>query len=351
VLAKGLFLFAVNVLFDKKTLDAIQALITPAARVVILPHHKPDGDAMGASLAMYNYLAGHAGPTTVISPGEYPGFLGWMKGCDQVLSTHHQAERCIRRLEEADIVFCLDFNDPGRVEQLTPALVASKAKKVLIDHHLAPVPFCDFTLSVPEASSTCELVYAFIVQSGHRDRIDKDIAECLYAGIMTDTGSFRFSSMHAGAHRIVADLIDAGAVNYRIHERVFDNFSEERTRFVGYCIKEKLVVLREFNTAYISVTRDELQHYSHRAGDTEGIVNYGLGIRGIRMAAFFSEREDLVKISFRSKGEFSVKDVAARYFEGGGHKNAAGGRSRLNLADTIDRFISILPEYRDALTA
>jgi phosphoesterase RecJ-like protein len=337
--------------FDKSQLAEITALLGPASRVVILPHHKPDGDAMGAALAVYNYLRERVGKVTVISPGDFPDFLRWMAGSPSVLLSDGHAAECDKLLAEADVVFCLDFNAPDRVNSLEKGLTASPATKILIDHHLAPQPFCRYMFSHPEASSTCELIYHFIMQSAGRDALTQPIAECLYAGIMTDTGSFRFSSMHADTHRVVGDLIDAGVENHKIHERIFDNFSEHRTRFLGYCIKDKLVVLKEFNTAYISVTMEEMKRYRYEPGDTEGFVNYGLGIKGIRMAAFFCERPNIVKISFRSKGDFSVKDIAATHFEGGGHKNAAGGKSRRSLSETVDHFLSLLPGYKDDLTA
>ncbi len=337
-------------LFDPGKLREIDSICT-GKNLVILPHHKPDGDAMGASLALYNYFLPVASSVTVISPGDFPEFLEWMKGADQVLRSDADEGRAKNEIASADVIFCLDFNDPDRVQGLSNTLQSSRARKVVIDHHLEPKVFCDFTLCVPGASSTCELVYRFITESGHSQRVERNIAECLYAGIMTDTGSFRFSSMSSDAHRIIAALIDKGAVNHAIHERIFDNFSENRTRFLGHCIKDKLVVLPEYHTAYISVTMEELDTYTYRPGDTEGIVNYGLSIRGVRMAAFFSERDDMVKISFRSKGDFSVKDLAAAHFNGGGHMNAAGGRSRKSLDETVQAFINLLPRYKDALAS
>ena len=228
-------------------------------------------------------------------------------------------------------------------------LLKSKAIKVLIDHHLEPKDFCSFTFSCPQSCATCELIYHFIEQSGGKKLIDIDIAACIYTGIMTDTGSFRFNSMSADTHRIIAALLDTGLVHSQIHEAVFDTYSESRTRFLGYILKDKMQILPTYNTGLIAVTKTELEHYNHQTGDTEGIVNYPLNIHGIKMAALFVEKDDIVKISFRSKGDFSVKDLAQKYFNGGGHKNAAGGKSDLSLDETVEKFISVLPEFKEKL--
>lgn len=336
--------------FDKVSLGKLAALLLENKKIAIVPHAKPDGDAMGSSLAMYHYLLQKGHDVKVVIPTGYPGFLAWMDGKDQVVNFSKHAESAKSILANADIIFCLDFNSSDRVEKLEGDLLSSKAIKVMIDHHLSPGNFCDFTFSFSAASSTCELIYHFIVQMEDKTCISKSIAECLYTGIMTDTGSFRFSSMTADTHHIISELIEAGASNSKIHDLVFDNFTEERTRFLGYCLQQKLVVLREYNTAYISVSQDELAKFNHQPGDTEGIVGYGLGIKGIRCAAFFAQKNDLVKISFRSKDDFSVRDLASKHFEGGGHKNAAGGKSKMPLEDTIARFIAVLPLYKDQLT-
>ena len=304
---------------------------------------------MGSSLALYNYLKATGHDVVVVTPSDYPDFLHWMPGNDQVVSYGTQPARSLELLAEADVIFCLDFNAVSRMEKLGPAVTASSAKKILIDHHLDPENFCDYTFSFPAACATCELMFHFLVVTGGRQAITKDVASCLYTGIMTDTGSFRFSSMTADTHRVVAELMDAGASNFTIHEAVYDNFSESRTRFLGHCLNEKLVVLREYNTAYISITEDELRRFAHQSGDTEGIVNFALGIKGIKLAAFFCEQDGLIKISFRSKDNFSVKELASAHFNGGGHTNASGGRSRESLIATVGKFIDILPQYKNQL--
>jgi phosphoesterase RecJ-like protein len=336
--------------FNPSQLREISDILSTGKKIAIIPHAKPDGDAMGASLGLYNYLIQKNHDVKVVSPTDYPDFLTWMEGNDKVIIHKEKNSRAADALKEADVIFCLDFNSADRVEKLEQDLLKSAAKKVMIDHHLSPQSFCDYTFSFSDSCSTCELIYHFIVQMGHKDFLNKVIGECLYTGIMTDTGSFRFSSMTADTHRIIADLMEAGVNNAKIHELVFDNFSEERTRFLGFCIKDKMVVLKEFNTVYISVTKEEMRKYNHQTGDAEGIVNYGLGIKGIRCSAFFSERDDLIKISFRSKDNFSVREMASKHFEGGGHKNAAGGKSKASLQETVERFTALLPLYKDELT-
>jgi phosphoesterase RecJ-like protein len=336
--------------FDPVLLAEIQALLSTKKKIVIIPHAKPDGDAMGASLALYNCLLQINHEVMVVSPTDYPDFLTWMEGNNSVIIYNDKSANANNAIAEAEMIFCLDFNSSDRIEKLQQPLLLSKAKKIMIDHHEGPQNFCDYTFSFPEACATCELVYHFIVQTGNKKYINKAIAECLYSGIMTDTGSFRFSSMTADTHRIIAEMIEAGVTNAKIHELIFDNFSEDRTHFLGYCLKDRLVVLKEFNTAYISASKDEMKKYNHRNGDAEGIVNYGLTIKGVRFSAFFSEREDQVRISFRSHEDFAVNEIAAKYFEGGGHKNAAGGKSKVSLDDTIAKFKSILPLYKEDLT-
>jgi bifunctional oligoribonuclease and PAP phosphatase NrnA len=336
--------------FDPASIREIAALLSTPKKIVIIPHAKPDGDAMGSSLGLYNYLVQKNHEVKVVSPTDYPDFLAWMEGNKNVIIHSNKSTRAKDALKEAEIIFCLDFNSADRVEKLEKDLLGSKAKKIMIDHHLSPADFCDFTFSFPDSCATSELVYHFIFQLDGKKYFNKAIAECLYAGIMTDTGSFRFSSMTADTHRVIAELLTMGADHSKVHELIFDNFSEDRAHFLGYCLKDKLVVLKEFNTAYISITKDEMKKYNHSTGDAEGIVNYGLGIKGIRLSAFFSEREDIIKISFRSRDDFSVREIAAEHFEGGGHKNAAGGKSKLSLEETVAKFNALLPQYKEKLT-
>ncbi len=227
----------------------------------------------------------------------------------------------------------------------------SQAVKILIDHHLNPKDFCNYTFSFPAACATCELVYHFINQLGDEKLISKEIAECIYTGIMTDTGSFRFESMTGDAHNIISNLLKTGMSNAKVHESVFDTYTESRTRFLGYCIKDKMQVIQHYNTAYIAITKTEQDQYNIQPGDMEGVVNYPLSIKGIKMAVLFTESDDIIKISLRSKGNFSVRDLANKHFNGGGHKNAAGGKSELSLDETVEKFVALLEKYREELIA
>jgi phosphoesterase RecJ-like protein len=331
--------------FATADLDRLRDFLISPRKLVVTTHYKPDGDAMGSSLALGAFLEGLGHNVTVVTPSDYPDFLTWMPGQHLVTSFDHDATQSINALAAADGIFCLDFNRPYRVEKLEQALVNAPGMKILVDHHLDPDPFCDITFSFPESCATSELVYYLIQQLGNSESLNTAIATCLYTGIMTDTGSFRFSSMTADTHQIIAHLIKSGASNHEIHEQVYDNFSIDRTRFLGYCINEKLKIIPEFKAAYIAVSKEELKRYNHQSGDTEGIVNFALGIQGIRLAAFFCERDGLIKISFRSKGDFSVKELASLYFSGGGHSNAAGGKSVDGLDETVKRFLDVLPVF------
>ena len=234
---------------------------------------------------------------------------------------------------------------------MEPVLRKANGIKVLVDHHLDPEDAYSHVFSHTDACATAELVYEFIVAFGDMKGISPEMAECLYCGIMTDTNSFRYSSMKASTHRIIAGLMEAGAVNYRIHERVYDQSTENRLRLLGYALKDKLKVLNEYNTAYITLSAAEMEMFNFKPGDTEGLVNYALSISGIRFAVFFAERDGIIKISFRSKDEFSVKEFSGNHFQGGGHRNASGGKSDESLSATVDRFLSILPLYKSKLTS
>lgn len=334
--------------YDKTFLKEIQQLLSKAKNIVITTHYNPDGDAIGSMLALYNYLVKKKYPVTCIAPNRFPGFLNWMPGSQEIMKYEEQKQECEKLLSSADVIFCLDFNDPKRVEVMTDALLKSPAVKILIDHHLEPKDFCQYTFSFSTSCATCELIYHFIDQSGDKKMIDESVGECLYCGIMTDTGSFRFSSMTADTHRVIAELMESGVKNYKVHENISDDYTEERMRFLGYCLKDKLKIFPEFKTALIALSKKEMESYHNQPGDTEGVVNYALGIRGIRLAALFTEREGKIKISFRSKGTFSAKDIAVTYFDGGGHRNAAGGSSNLSLEDTVAKFVALLPQYKDA---
>jgi phosphoesterase RecJ-like protein len=329
---------------------ALSQLLNQPRKIVITTHHKPDGDAMGSSLGLYNYLIQQGHHVQVIAPTDYPEFLAWMPGNEEVIIYTEQIERSAELIDKAELVFCLDFNNLTRINEMGELVRQSSAVKVMIDHHLEPEDFDDYRYWNINACAAAQLVYGFIVEELQRpDLINVDVATCLYTGIMTDSASFRLPNTTAAVHRIVANLIDAGAVNWRIHELIYSNSSENRLRFLGHCLSNKMEILREYNTAIISVTRDELKKYDTNTGDTEGIVNYALSIAGIRLAAFVIERTDLVKLSLRSKGEFPANEICKKYFKGGGHRNAAGGQSDLSLEQTIEKLKQILPEYKTLL--
>lgn len=305
----------------------LQALLSEAKKIVITTHHKPDGDAMGSSLGLYHFLLALGHQVHVVTPSDYPYFLHWLPGNSEVIDFQIHEARAKKLVAEADLIICSDFNALSRIGSLGDLVRNSAAKKVMIDHHLDPEGFEDYTYWDVRACAAAELVYRFIVELGFGNNIDKDIATCLYTGIMTDSGSFRFPSTSAEVHRIIADLIERGANNSRIHELIYDTNSENRLKFLGHILSQKMFVLPEINTAYIYIDQEELKKYQIVTGDTEGIVNYALSINGIRFAILVVDRGEARKLSFRSKGEFPANEVAKKYFEGGGHRNAAGGIS------------------------
>tara|TARA_R110002050_G_scaffold75144_1_gene161134 strand:+ start:22539 stop:23639 length:1101 start_codon:yes stop_codon:yes gene_type:complete len=328
----------------------IKQLLAAPKQIVIVTHKNPDGDAMGSTLGLYHYLKKYNHQTTVITPNEFPDFLKWMPGENSILKYDSETNVCNELINSADIIFTLDFNEFHRTGHMEKVLEHSKALKILIDHHQAPGSYAQYAFSDVTMSSTCEMVYHFIDMLGDTDVIDVDIATCLYVGIMTDTGSFRFPCTTSATHKIIANLIDKGANNAKIHNDVYDTNSYERLQLLG-CALTNLKVIPELRTAYISLSQEELNKYNYKKGDTEGVVNYGLSLENIIFAVIFIEdkQEGIIKISLRSKGNFSVNDFSRAHFHGGGHINAAGGRSDLSLDDTIKKFISILPAYSNAL--
>ena len=325
-------------------------LLAQPQKIVITTHHKPDGDAMGSSLGLYNYLIQQGHHVTVITPTDYPAYFNWMPGNDGVIIYTEHLEEAAKLISEAKIIFCLDFNALSRINEMGELVGKSPAYKVLIDHHLEPEDFDDYRYWNITACATAQLVYTFIAEElKHKELVNKDVASCLYAGILTDSASFHLPNTTSAVHRITADLIDAGAVNWRIYDLVYNNSPENRLRFLGLCLSERLEVLYEFNTAIFHVTKQDLEKYDIQTGDTEGIVNYALSIAGIKLAAFIIERKDKVKLSLRSKGDIPANAICKKYFNGGGHFNAAGGHSDDSLENVINQFKQILPEYKKLL--
>jgi len=331
-------------------ITATQALLSSPKNIAIIPHKNPDGDAMGSTLALCAYLNKKGHTAVVVAPNEYPHFLQWLPGNKEVvLYTAHNAS-AKAHINKADIIFTLDFNDFSRTGDMASDLAAAEASFVMIDHHQQPSDYAVVTYSDTKMSSTCEMVYNFINYLGDLDLMDANMASCLYTGIMTDTGSFRFPSTTAATHEVIAGLIHKGARNSDIHQNIYDTNSYTKLQLLGVAL-QNLRVVPKYRTAYITLTQQELDDHKFQKGDTEGFVNYGLSLDGIIFAVIFIENkaESIIKMSLRSKGDFSVNDVARTHYHGGGHINAAGGKSDLNMKETIAQFISILPEYKEHL--
>ncbi|KAA9331198.1 DHH family phosphoesterase [Adhaeribacter soli] len=335
---------------DSEQITALRELLATPKNILITTHHKPDADALGSSLGLAGYLKKKGHRVIVVTPSDYPAFLNWMPGHEEVLVYEPQTDARVRQLvSESQVIFCLDFSALSRINDMSEMVRQSPAFKVMIDHHMFPEDFAQVTISDTRAAATCELVFEVIRALGDQELIDAQIGECLYAGIMTDTGSFRHPSTSRNVHLIIAELIAAGVNTARVHRLIYDNHTLTRLRFLGYALKDKLVVYPEYNTAYIAITQEELKEYDSRTGDTEGLVNFALSIEGIVFAALIIDRGQAVKMSFRSVGDFSVNEFARAHFNGGGHHNAAGGISHDSLAATVAKFESLLPQYQEQL--
>ncbi|UGU15508.1 bifunctional oligoribonuclease/PAP phosphatase NrnA [Sinomicrobium kalidii] len=332
-------------------INALGPVLAAPKNIVIVPHKNPDGDAIGASLALYHYVTLMGHNASVIAPNEYPDFLKWMPGNEHILKFGTKRKTAKALIDEADLIFTLDFNSLDRVEDMKPVLEDSKAVFAMIDHHEQPGDYATYMYSDPKMGSTCEMIYHFLDSLGHREKINKDIATCIYTGIMTDSGSFRFPSTTSITHKVVADLIDKGAENAKIHSAVYDTNGISRLHLLG-CALKNLVLLEEYNTVYITLSRKELEQFGFKKGDTEGFVNYGLSLKDVRFSVIFIEdtQEDFIKLSLRSVGDFSVNKLARKHFNGGGHINAAGGRSDLPMPKTVEKFKTLLADYKEDLT-
>lgn len=332
--------------------NEVKLLLSKPQQIVIVPHKNPDGDAIGSTLALWHYLKSIGQDATIISPNDYPKFLKWMPGNEHILNFEKENSQSKEKIENATLIFTLDFNHLGRIGQMEGPLNESMAKFIMIDHHQAPSDYAKIMYSDVSMSSTCEMVYNFIDYLGDTDLITPEIADCIYTGIMTDTGSFKYTCTTNKTHEVAAHLIEKGANNTKIHNLIYDTNSPDRLHLLG-CALRNMVILDEFKTAYITLSQDELDENNYQKGDTEGFVNYGLTLSGIRFAVIFIENkeEGIIKISFRSEGEFSVNEFARKHFNGGGHTNAAGGRSEISLEETATYFVSLLKEYKEELNA
>lgn len=340
-----------NKIFTTEKMIRLRQELRNAQSVVITNHKNPDGDAMGAALALMLFLKKWNLNVRVIVPNEYPEFLKWLPGNNEVLVFEGNTDEALELFERADVIFALDYNELNRTGELEEPITKSSATKVLIDHHQNPGNFADFSFSDVTSCATAQLIYEWIESLEELDLLDADIATCIYTGLVTDTGSFRYPSTTSKTHQIVAHLIEAGVKNGIVHRNLYDNNSAIMLKMRGHVLSKNLVVLPEFKTAFISITRKEQEHFETKPGDTEGLVNEALSIKGVIMAAFFKEDYKLIKISFRSLGHFPVNELASKHFNGGGHINAAGGSSKESLEETIKRFEQILPEFKDQFDA
>ena len=317
----------------------------------ITTHHKPDGDAMGSTLGLYAFLKEFIADVVVCTPTDYAENLFWLPGQEHVVDFEQAPHQAIEKLAAADLVFCLDFNRLSRINQLGELVKESNASKVMIDHHLEPDNFSDFTYWNHHASSTCELVYLWIKEAFGSSYVTKEIATCLYTGLMTDTGNFQHNNTKPFTLRLAADLMEFGADHLEIHANIYDVFTLNRTKLFGYCFYKKLEIIPECRTALIYLNREELQQFHVQTGDTEGLVNFGLGLKDIVLSVLIIDRTERVKMSFRSKGNFAANEFAAKYFEGGGHRNAAGGQSTETLEQTVSKFKASIQHYKEELQA
>ena len=334
----------------QEKLNELKLLLQNKKNIVITIHRGPDADALGSALALSDVLKQLNHNVTVISPNDYASFLYWMKGNNEVVVFTEQTEKAIEITNNADLIFLLDFNDLSRIGEYTETVKNSSSTKIMIDHHQEPnMNDADLIFSDTSSCSTAQLLFEILDGLSFKSMINKDVAECIYAGIMTDTGSFKYSSTTSKTHMVISELIDAGAENSKVHDLIYDNYSEDRTKLLGYCLNDKLQIFPELNSAIISLTEEELDRFNFKKGDTEGVVNYALAIKGIIFAVFIAEKEGKVKLSLRSKGDFKVNEIAKKYFSGGGHMNASGGISDRSVEGTVKKVIEVFEEYKNEL--
>tara|TARA_A100001234_G_scaffold4164_2_gene3399 strand:+ start:3384 stop:4376 length:993 start_codon:yes stop_codon:yes gene_type:complete len=324
-------------------MQELKNLLSAKQNVVITTHVNPDGDAIGSSLALLNFLIKMGHDVSVIVPNDYPDFLKWMKNDELIINYSNSKNESQEKIKNASLIFCLDFNNLNRINELGDYISDSKAKKVLIDHHLDPIDFYDFKIHDVKASATAELVYNFLIELDS-NAVDKDISEALYTGILTDTGSFKFS-MSPKVHKIVSDLMIRGVDIGFINNKIYDSNSLDKLKLIGYALSEKLEVISNGNAAYIVLSRKDLKDHNFKKGDTEGLVNYALSISNVNMAVLIIETKERIKFSFRSIGQFSVNEFAKKYFNGGGHKNAAGGSLEDKLSVALEKFLKDISKY------
>ena len=322
----------------------LSKLFSSSENILIICHINPDGDAVGAQLALYHYFKAKGKNVSLLAPNYLQEFLKWLDGADQINVFIKDRKKSRMLIDKADLIVMLDFNHPGRLGEAEDSVTASKAKKVVIDHHLDPENFADLIISDPGKCSTSELVHELICEIDGEEFMNRSYAEALYVGIITDTGNFEHGAYSSRTFRIVADLLDSGIVKEKIINLIYNNFSSDRIRLQGFALNQRMVVIPEFKTAYIYLSKDDMKAYNHVKGDTEGFVNMPLSIKGINFSALFIEKDNFIKLSFRSKGQFPSNEFASLYFSGGGHLNASGGEYTDTLDNTIAYFLQVLKE-------
>lgn len=336
-------------IIDQESVDRFARWIDHADKMVIVTHVSPDGDAIGSSLGLWHFLRGKGKDVTVIVPNSFPDFLSWMPGSADIVNYEKEKDKADVLLSEADVVCCLDFNLPSRVAGMESSLVESKARKILIDHHLYPSDFCIIKISHPEISSTSELVLRVICAMECWGDVTLEVAECIYTGMMTDTGGFTYNSNNPEIYFIISQLLTKGVDKDKIYRLVFNTQTEGRMRLMGYVLFEKMAVLKDFSTAVITLRRGELSRFVYKKGDTEGFVNMPLSIKGIKLSVFLREDEDMVKVSMRSVGDLPCNEIAKKYFGGGGHKNAAGGEFYGTMEEAENTLKKALVDFQDII--
>lgn len=334
---------------DEAKIEQLRLLIKANHKISIIPHINPDGDAIGSSLALAQYLISLGKSVKVIVPNDYPQYLHWIPGQENVIVFFKQKYTAEEKLQNADLIFYLDFNEERRCGGIADVVSELKTSKVMIDHHPNPSDFADITISDTSACATAELVYEVITQLGDNSKITRPIAEAIFAGILTDTGAFGYNSSEPRLYQIVGDLLSKGIDKDKIYSDIFDKYSEDRMRLLGFTLSEKMVHLPQYKTAFMSLTSEELERYNFQSGDTEGFVNRPLSIDGVIFTALFMEKDGKIKISFRSKGKFATNLFSSHHFNGGGHVNASGGESHLSMDETLKKFVELLPEYEEEL--
>lgn len=336
-------------IIQQEKIAKVEDLLNKADKAVIVTHVSPDGDAIGSSLGLYHYLVNLGLDTNVIVPNEFASFLRWPKGAKDILLHNKYTDFANKLIDEADLIFCLDFNVLSRIKDVASAVEASKAKKVLIDHHPYPSDFCDVTISHPEISSTSELIFRLICRMGDFEQMTKESAEAIYMGMMTDTGAFTYNSNSPEIYYIIGQLLSKGIDKDQIYSNVYHNYSADRYRMMGYMLSEKMKIFEEYGAALIWLSESEQKKFNHKKGDTEGFANIPLNIKGVTFAAFFREDENMIKISFRSQGKFPTNTFASECYNGGGHLNASGGEFFGTLEEAITLFEQKLPAYSELL--